>query len=590
MSYATEYVVKTRYEVDPKSAESALARVERSADAAGKSVNGLKSLLLGSVAAVAGLGIIGKMSTAFVGFNSNVEQSKIQIAGLFELNKGRAWNDNMAESSALVDRLAIRMKDAVGTTSDAVSMASMLVQPLAAAHATMGQIENTTVGAVVAAKAFGIEAGQAALDIQQALGGTLGNKDRFALAFLGPQGFSPETFNKLSASKRLEVITKALNGRAIQEMAKAQGESFAGVTSTMEDNLQQTLGKIGKPLFVAITNEVKQWNAWFEKNPEKVKQIAESVAKSLVQAFSMIKAGMEWVYQNRDLLMSLAKAALILKVGSAIGGTIGGLAGRLGEAGSSKLFKSFDELSTVTKEVAGQSVKVKSAFSGIAAAAGPLLTALAAGIGIGGMIVDGIRARRAARRAETNTYGPLAQAASEVGGGAHTEAQALNITRHAFAMGLLRAGAGGVTVDQDKLAASYGRQSEKSGLLGQLNNAAAATFGMQTGYVKTIEESTAEQRLLRLAVESLGATFRDAAMMQYAIGAIAISGRVNGIVEKAIASARPNGRNPGTVIHNLTVEVPAKDPDRWIADFNQKIDRVARVRTRARSALRGGGT
>lgn len=590
MSIATEYVVRTRYEVDPKSAEAALARVQKSADAAGKSVNGLKAMVVGAVGAVAGFGLIGKLGSAFVGFNSNVEQAKIQMAGLFELNKGGAWNANMALSSNLVDRLAIRMKDAVGTTSDAVSMAGMLVQPLSAANASMKQIEDSTVGAVVASKAFGIEAGQAALDLQQALNGTLGNKDRFAAAILGPMGFTPEKFNKLTAGKRLETVTKALNSRAIQEMAKAQGESFSGVMSTMEDNIEQTLGKVGKPLFVAITNEVKQWSAWFDKNPEKVKEIAESVSKALVSAFSAVKAGMEWVYANRDTLMMLAKVALLAKVGGAIGSTIGGIAGKLGGVGDSPLLKTFAELSM---KVGENGQKVSSAFQGIAAAAGPLLMALGLGMGIGDAIVDSIHRRRAADRANTGAYGPLAQAASEVAAGKHTTQQALDLTRHAFKMGLLNTNGGRLGVDQSKLAAAYGRADEYRAhdnplIKGPASGPFMSYFDIK--YTKSIDEAAAETRMLRLATESLGASFRDAAAMQYAIGAMAIIAKTDAIVQKAIASAKPNLKPGNTIINNLTVEMSAKDPDRWIEGFNRTVARVARVRTRARAAMRGGGT
>jgi hypothetical protein len=579
MSIATEYVVRTRYEVDPKSAESALARVEKSADRAGKSVDGLKSLLLGAMASVAGMGVIGKAREAFIGFNSDMEQAKIQIGGLLQMNLGGTFADGMGKANALVDRLQQRAKLSVGTTADMVDMASGLVAPLTQAGASMKQLEDLTVGAVTASKALRVNSDLASLEVNEALMGNAQKRMRFIMML----GIHPEEINKADPKKRLEILNRALNGPAMRAMAKAQGDSFAGVTSTLSDNLQITLGKIGLPLFKAITAEVTKWNAWFDKNPQRVQEIATSVSKALVSAFTAVKEGMQWVYENRDLLLSLAKAAIIFKVGGAIGGSVGGLLGKLDAAGGSKLFKSFDELSTVMKDVNGQSVKVKSAFSGIAAAAGPLIASFAAGVAIGSALLSYAKREDAKAKHEEGRLRPVLEAANDVAASGNVK-EGASVTRGLWRTGILRRSnlTGGVVVDQQAVAKAFGRGLEY--------DVAKNSPNPNARYVQTQEELIASNNALKVALLSTAENFRQGVGWQYAASGIAINSKVDDAVQKALSTSRPNLKPGNTIIGTLNVEVSAKDPDRWIADFNKKLERVARVRTRARSAMRGRGT
>jgi hypothetical protein len=73
--------------------------------------------------------------------------------------------------------------------------------------------------------------------------------------------------------------------RANAEMAG----SFTGVTSTLKDKLQIALGKVGLPLFQAITQTVADINAWLERNADTIERIGKAVGGALATGFGVVK-------------------------------------------------------------------------------------------------------------------------------------------------------------------------------------------------------------------------------------------------------------------------------------------------------------
>lgn len=332
MSATTIYDVRMRYSLEDR-ASSGLRPMEQQLQRTARS-SGLLSSALGRVGALAaGAFGIHKAQKALIGFNADLEQSRMTMAGMLQLNIGGSFAENMGRATDLVGKLQDRAKASVGTTKDMVEMASMITRPVAQAGLSMAELEDITAGAVVAARAFGLEAGQAALDIEQALAGTLGKKDRFARALLEPLGIDTERFNALNAKARASMLRDALKSDAIRDLAKAQEGSFSGVLSTFQDNLQRFFGSVGLPLFQRITEELKRWNTWIDKNPDKIQAWADRFADGLVRGFEVVKDAMSWVANHKDLLMNLAKAVLVLKGVQGLSGILAGIARGLQQGG-----------------------------------------------------------------------------------------------------------------------------------------------------------------------------------------------------------------------------------------------------------------
>lgn len=326
----TAYDVQLRYVYKEAGARSGVRSLTRDLDAAAIKSSSLKTGLLAVGAAVTTgfLGMAGKK--AFVDFNDQLEQARIQMSGMLMQAGDGTWEESLIKSNQLISDFQILAKQSIGTTKDFVDMASMIVRPITAAGLGMKDIEEFTRGAVVASRAFGIASDVAARDIESALMGQLRSVDRFARALLEPMGYVGEEgrsrFNQLSGSERAAKLKAGLTSDAIKSMAKSQEFSFSGVTSTLKDNLEMTLGKIGLPLFKEITNEVKKWNEWIDKNPEKIKQFAADFTNALAEGFKIFKEIASFIVQNKDLLIMLAKAYMASKAVGFVAGGVAGLA------------------------------------------------------------------------------------------------------------------------------------------------------------------------------------------------------------------------------------------------------------------------
>jgi hypothetical protein len=329
---STIYDVMVRYNVKDN-ATRGLNSIDRASRRASKSSGMLAGALRRvMVAAGAYLGFRAAKKH-LIDFNATLQQSKIQIAGIRQLNLGGAWSDNMKSANTLVTQFQKIAEKSVGTTQDFVDMASNIAAPIMNAGLGMTELRDITKGAVIAGRAFGTRAELVALDIEQMLAGTLTKKDRFARKLLTPMGYDTSAWNAMDAQMRAAKTMEAVSQQGILNMAKAQEQSFSGVLSTLQDKLSILLGRVGKPLFEAITKEISNWITYMEKNQLALKNWAADFGKTLKDAFGVVKSVFKFVAAHKDLLLNLAKAALIFKGVKVVGGALAGAAAFLGGAG-----------------------------------------------------------------------------------------------------------------------------------------------------------------------------------------------------------------------------------------------------------------
>lgn len=324
---STVYDIRLRYLLEDRATGRA-NEMARSFERAGSSALNLGGALRGVAAAAGAAFGFAAAKRSLIDFNSTMEQARLGMAGLFQMNLGGTFGEQMERADYLVGRLQQRMKYAVGTTQEAVQMASMLAQPFSAAGASMKQMEDMTVGVVVGARAMGIAADVAARDVDQAMRGLFRSVDPFTGKLLGARGYAGEAgrakFNKLSAEERFKTINEALNQPALKDMANAQAKSFSGVLSTFQDNLQMTLGKVGQPLFQAITAEIAKWNEWIERNGAAIERFGRQASDYLMAGFSVVKDALTFMIENKEILLSIAAAWAGIKIAGGVKGLIGG--------------------------------------------------------------------------------------------------------------------------------------------------------------------------------------------------------------------------------------------------------------------------
>jgi hypothetical protein len=515
----TNYVVRTKYEVHgaPDAARK-VDEVGRAADRSARSAGGLKASLMSAFAMAGGAGAIMLAKRSLVDFNATLEGNKSTMAGLLMMNTGGGWEKNQEKSNALVDRFLIRAKETSATMADLALMGQWVTASVTAAGGSMKTLENITVGAAVAGK-----------------------------------------------SQRLKLTEQALNQPALRAMAKAQSNQYAGVMSTLQDNLQITLGKVGLPLMKEITEEVKLWNSWIEKHPEKIAEMVRDVGSALKSGFGAVKSAVTWIADNKEVLLSLAKAALVMKGGSLIAGTLGAPFTAL-----ANLTGSMTMASNSTKGFAGAMTGVV----GRLAQFGTILGTVGAGASF---IADGIlRGRDRALKQVVDT-----SSTADFFGGLSTGQYR-------------RPGDKGMDSRVDDAIAAGILMRERDGRWGV--NATKFMLGEEgSGIFKNATRQERSQMRIAATNELLAAAL-DRSTRAYAAGlsagGVAIGELWRAQIERVTKAAtefdKPLAKS-GTTIKIDKVVVPAKDPDRWIHDFEKETLKRARVPRRPRAALRGGG-
>ena len=327
-------------------ADARIAAAQRATDGVGRAAQraGRRSRAAGEDAAagakrganaVSGLGGAFGLLGAYIGgraaygalikFNGTMEDARNQIAGMLSLAKKTDLADQFGPADTAIANLTKRASTLPGTTAEYIAMLGNLAQPIGDAGLNMQMLEDITVGAAVAAKALGIDAQVAARDIDQAIRGQFHSVDQFTGKLLGAAGFKGEEgrarFNAMTQKQRAEKIKEVTTQKQITQLAEAQGKTFSGVMSTLQDSLQQFFGKVGKPLFEGLTAAIKGANAWLEANQETLKEIAEVIGGALRTAFDLLGAAFTALAENLDvalpILAGIAGAFLAVKIQAA---------------------------------------------------------------------------------------------------------------------------------------------------------------------------------------------------------------------------------------------------------------------------------
>lgn len=302
--------------------------IESSAGAATRAVDQVKR----------GLGLLGvglgfyEAKRGLIDFNASLEDARVTMAGMLTMFTGAKMSDAWERAGESVDTFNKMAAKSSLTTKDLVTMATLIERPLLQAGVRMKDIEKITFGVTNAARAFGISAPVAAMDIQQALSAGVHIRDRFAIALLAQKGvdMTKEQFNAASMTKKVETIMKATTSSAVMEMAKKQGEdTFTGVISTLTDNISLGLGRVGLDVFRKITNEVSSLNKWMEKNSVEIGKFEKTLSEGLVTGFKYVKSVVQFLVEHADTLLMIGKVWAFSKIGGMLGGGFGGGGGSL---------------------------------------------------------------------------------------------------------------------------------------------------------------------------------------------------------------------------------------------------------------------
>lgn len=286
--------------------------------------------------AAVGLGAFfggGALAKGMLLFNSKVEDAKIQIAGMLALAKKTDLADQVGVANQLYDNLRKKAAELPGETQDYVNMLGMLVQPMANAGGTMEQMETLTVNAMIAARGLGEGWQKAGRDISEFINfGKMNQVDTFIRRIIEP--LENGKFEGDAGKKRLKAMTReqrlklamtALTQKQITQLGDAQAKSFSGQVDKMRDALKQFLGRVGLPLFKAMTKLLTAANTWLSKNEKKLQDLAETLGGAVMTAFSAVAKVIKFFANNSDEARAILKALLTvagLLIGKMLAGWI----------------------------------------------------------------------------------------------------------------------------------------------------------------------------------------------------------------------------------------------------------------------------
>lgn len=621
----TTYEVSTVFVAEDK-ASKGINEIGKSAASAAKNTGELANTLKGLAVSFGVYKVFEYGKRAIFGANAELESHKSKLAGLSSLYTGvgidRAWN--RAELS--MKRFNEMSWKSGAPVADLVKSANLLQGPLLQAGMTVTQIEKMVHSSAAAAGAFGKESTEVASGVMRAVVMGKVSKDMFIRQLLSQHGqeVSVEKFGKMSQKERAGVMQKALDSKGMNEFIAKNDTTFNGAMGNIKSHLSKLAETAGQPLFAAATKELLRWQGWIEKNRSSLESAGQKAGEYLMTAFNAVKevgtqlfpiikdvAGVlkdaiAFVANNKDVVMGIAKALIVLKVGEKAGsvarGIGGGVSGMFGGGDWTKMKEGFTGLKDGTGSLTAAFSNMGSILSGaggLAAAAFKAGTALWA---IGKiMFGQNEHDKQVALNAEERqkAVDDYTKNKSEL---AEYEKK--------FAPGQLNFDPATQEIRNDSVKRDYerlkelriGKQEAQEQMIAQGKKQGTIRSTLKDGK-ETLEflardTDASYSKNWKKDYATKAALVKQSELMWKEMGGILVSSGTNvrGTLIRDIIGAKPDekvdelpGAKPPE--QNITINIQrvmAKDPNRWLADMDDMVNKRLQAPTRSKHHFKGG--
>ena len=371
----TRYHVHTHFSVAPRipglaNIENRLQRVNRLINAVGRSF----------AVITAGVGLR-RLAGAFIGIHTEIEDARSGLAGLMTAITGMPAPVALERAAKTVENLRKSAARLPGELPQYLQATQIIFGPTARAGGTMSQAEKLAELAVVAGYSLGkgpLGARTLPLDVAQALTQGIGSyttKDlNILLGRVDPKYAQSDVFNALSFSKRLEVVTEALEN--MQEAGKLLGMTMTAQMATLKDNTREIGRQASGMLYQEVKTDLIEINKLIESNADSIERWAFTIDQKLTAAYLRLKL----------VALNPANQAFAANVGlSTAGGIVGRQAGTAlmmrqlaaGIPGAGLIVNLFTLIGAAFGNIAskypGEISKLTTAFGRLGAAIGKLL-------------------------------------------------------------------------------------------------------------------------------------------------------------------------------------------------------------------------
>jgi len=281
---------------------------------------------LGTLAAAA-FGAIGiqKAYEGLIGFNAQVQSIQTGLAAVVRINFGGSFETAERKSRDMFEEFQRFAKVSPTTTAEVAQFGQIISSAAFSTGASMQEFMTMSEQAVIAARVFGVETHTAQIQMQELLLGNVKTTQIFSQQLIRAGHMTMEQFRELDDAGRKNFILKVLTSPAMMDAGKKMAVGWAGATTTLIDNIQIFIGKVGSGLFKKLTDEILKWNALIEHNAVAIEKWGNEFADGMVKAFNFIKDAISFVVDHREALMGLAMAWQMATLGGR--GAAGGKAG-----------------------------------------------------------------------------------------------------------------------------------------------------------------------------------------------------------------------------------------------------------------------
>lgn len=337
--------------------ESLRASLDGGSAAAGGLVRSLAGFAAGYVGINAIVGGMRSLVSSAVQYQQGLEGTRIGLAAVSAAVDHIPFAQAQAESQAMFETIQTDALRSVATSRELFDIYQSIYGPLRSAGLATGEIRQTMLDTVSAATALNIDLPQASRDIQMMARGAAGMEVRLfsMLRSTGAIAEDARAFNRLSQPERIATMQRALG--QFSQAADAYGHSFAGVTSTFRDIVENLTGALFGASFSRLTTFLGELNDRLLQNRDGIRRVlseaGEGMARYLQQLFDAIDRGMTWlgdhwfgivesarrmVQDFRSMLPGLVRAGQVFLAFSAarsvLSTSIGAVAGVLNLAGA----------------------------------------------------------------------------------------------------------------------------------------------------------------------------------------------------------------------------------------------------------------
>jgi hypothetical protein len=368
---SSSYDIRASLYLQAKNSANELRRVSRELRDLGREIRGSSNAAQGLFHQLVGVGGayfgIRTLSNAFrglvgssVAYTSELEKTKIGLQAVISGVEEIPWEEAGRRGDAAFKRIRDLAILSPATSQEMFSIFQGIIGPIEAAGFSMQKVLDVTNDTVLAASALNVDYAQASRDISMMARGTAGMDVKLfsILRSTGAIKENAEEWNKsLTATQRIEKLSAAL--KKFSASGKAFGSSWAGVTSTFKDIVDNMKASAFGPIMKVIGRNLERFNGYILAHRTELEAFFSSVGRDvgfrLQSLFDKAQNTFGWIVDNwgtivsrfdhvltraKEVVPALAKAALawqaiqltrdVVGMGVSAAGAVGGVVGMFG--------------------------------------------------------------------------------------------------------------------------------------------------------------------------------------------------------------------------------------------------------------------